>query len=134
LLRLSRARRARRTGEWTERDAVTFIVTLAALRNVTLAARASGMSRKSAYALRARDPAFAEAWEAAYRAGSQLERRLAPRPPVGDKADETDTPPSPPRHGDSARPDYDIRWFHGRRAQKRGESARPPLAAGQALP
>ena len=54
-----------------------FLVTLAARRSVTLAARASGISRKSAYALKARDSAFAEAWIAAL---------SAPLPPLeGDR-------------------------------------------------
>jgi len=86
---LSRPRRPRRAGEWTAAKAVTFIVTLAASRSVTLAARAAGMSRKSAYALKDRDPAFAAAWAAAIKASRQ-----------GDKADKADTPATPPAHGD----------------------------------
>lgn len=62
LLFASPRSRTRRTHEWTRAKAVTFIVTLAKVRSVTLAARASGMSRKSAYALKARDIAFASAW------------------------------------------------------------------------
>ena len=62
---LSRPRRPRRANKWNAGAAVTFIVTLAAGRSVALAARAAGMSRKSAYALRGRDPAFAAAWNAA---------------------------------------------------------------------
>ena len=65
MLRLSRTRRPPRNGEWNDQKVVTFIVTLAAGRPVTLAARISGMSRKAAYALRARDPSFAAAWAAA---------------------------------------------------------------------
>lgn len=65
---LSQPRRTRRASEWTPGKAVTFIVTLAATRNVTLAARAAGMSRKSAYALKSRDSAFADAWGAATKA------------------------------------------------------------------
>src|SRR4051812_36081217 len=76
--------RPRRAGEWTPDRVVTFIVTLAATGSVTLAAREVGMSRKSAYALKARDPAFAAAWNAAVKAGK------------GDKADKPDTPPAPP--------------------------------------
>ena len=57
--------RPRRPHEWSNVKAVTFIVTLAALRSVTLAADRAGMSRKSAYALKSRDPAFAAAWVAA---------------------------------------------------------------------
>jgi len=56
---LSRPRRARRSSDWSPAKAVTFIVTLAAHRSVTLAAAEAGMSRKSAYALKVRDPAFA---------------------------------------------------------------------------
>ena len=59
---LSRPLRPRRNGEGSGSRGVTFIVTLAAHRSVTLAARKAGMSRKSAYALKARDPAFAAAW------------------------------------------------------------------------
>ena len=62
---LSRPLRPRRNGEWSGSRGVTFIVTLAAHRSVTLAAREARMSRKSAYALKARDPAFAEAWDEA---------------------------------------------------------------------
>ena len=58
-------RRPPRVGEWSNDKAVTFIVTLAASLNVTLAAARAGMSRKSVYALRRRDPAFALAWERA---------------------------------------------------------------------
>lgn len=89
---LSRPRRPRRAGEWSSERAVTFIVTLAATRSVTLAARAAGMSRKSAYALRDRDPAFASAWSAAALAAF-------PRPVQGDKVDKADRPPSPPPEG-----------------------------------
>ena len=60
---LSRQRRPRRTGEWTDAKVVTFIVTLAATQSVTLAARRSAMSRKAAYALKSRDPAFAGAYD-----------------------------------------------------------------------
>ena len=68
MILLSRGRRPRRSGEWTRAKAVTFIVTLAASRSVTLAARRAGMSRKSAYALKSRDRAFAQAWETALNA------------------------------------------------------------------
>lgn len=62
---ISSPRRSRRAHEWSNAKAVTFIVTLASGRPVTLAARAAGMSRKSAYALKSREPAFRMAWEAA---------------------------------------------------------------------
>jgi hypothetical protein len=57
--------RLRRPHEWSGAKIVTFIVTLAAQRSVTLAAAQSGMSRKAAYALKRRDPAFAAAWNSA---------------------------------------------------------------------
>ena len=63
------SRRPPRPGEWSRGKAVTFIVTLAATQSVTLAAREAGMSRKSAYAFRARDAAFAQAWAVALDAG-----------------------------------------------------------------
>ena len=91
---LSRPRRPRRAREWSPERAVTFIVTLAATRSVTLAARAAGMSRKSAYALKGRDPAFASAWRAAVRAG-------APLLVQGDKAYKVDRPPTPPPQGNT---------------------------------
>ena len=57
---LSQTRRPRGSGEWASENAVTFIVTLAATRSITLAARQAG--RQSAYALKERDSAFAYAW------------------------------------------------------------------------
>jgi hypothetical protein len=69
---LAQPRRPQRPEGWSSAKAVTFIVTLARSRSVTLAARAVGMSRKSAYALRKRDPGFAAAWNAAIGAGSIL--------------------------------------------------------------
>jgi hypothetical protein len=54
-----------RSAEWNPGKALLFTVTLAATGCVTLACKAAGMSRKSAYALKARDPAFAAAWEKA---------------------------------------------------------------------
>ena len=55
MVRLSPSRRPRRSGEWTEANAVTFIVTLVATQSVTLAAAAARMNRKSAYALKVRN-------------------------------------------------------------------------------
>ena len=93
---LSRPRRPRRSGEWTSDRAVTFIVTLAATRSVTLAARRAGMSRKAAYALKARDAAFASAWAVAARAGTRR------RPRQGDKVEEVHKPPVSPGHGNTS--------------------------------
>ena len=97
---LSRPRRRRRPHEWSSARAVTFIVTLAATRCVTLAAQAAGMSRKSAYALKDRDCAFAEAWNAALKARES--NRLRPRA-KGDKSDKSDNPRTSPAQGDSGR-------------------------------
>ena len=134
LLHLPRTCRPRRKGEWTESKVVTFIVTLAALRSVTFAARAAGMSRKSAYALRDRDPAFAAAWEAACAAGAS--------PSVqGDKGDEGNDPRVAPRLGSTRRrrranaaraelSDY----FSGLFANRLRQPCAAPLAADTALP
>ncbi|MGH6706790.1 MAG: hypothetical protein ACREB1_08285 [Sphingomicrobium sp.] len=65
---------------WTEDRRVTFCITLATTGSVTLAATAAGLSRKSAYALRKRDPAFASHWDrsiAAARTARQKSRRNA---------------------------------------------------------
>ena len=94
MIHLSRPRRPRRSGEWTQGRAVTFIVTLAAARSVTLAARAAGMSRKAAYALRSRDPAFASAWNAAIAANR-------PTKPQGYKVEEIDALPFSLHQGNS---------------------------------
>jgi hypothetical protein len=87
---LSKPRRRPRRGEWTPEQAVTFIVTLAAAGSVTIAAHRAGMSRKSAYALRGRDPAFAAAWAAAMRASK------------GDKVEQVHEPPLSCGRGDTS--------------------------------
>ncbi len=104
---LSWPRRTRRPHEWSPGKAVTFIVTLAATRSVTLAARESGMSRKSAYALKDRDPAFAAAWDAA------LKARPARR--QGDKVDEVHQPPVSPGQGDRRKRPESSNWSTKRR-------------------
>lgn len=86
MILLSRPLRPGRAHEWSRGKAVTFIVTLAATRSVTLAARAAGMSRKAAYALKSRDPAFADAWKiatAARRSGDTVKDMAAPAKPPG---------------------------------------------------
>lgn len=101
---LSTPRRSPRTGEWTTGHALLFIVTLAAKGNVTLAAQAAGMSRKSAYALKKRDPLFAAAWDAAVRAP----RATGDQPKQGDRSQ-----PQPPStsssemRGPALRPGWD---------------------------
>lgn len=86
-------RRPRRSHEWS---AARAVVTLAATRSVTLAARAACMSRKSAYALKSRDPAFAAAWIAAAKAGVT---GPAPDLPKGNKVEEVEDPPVSPAYG-----------------------------------
>jgi hypothetical protein len=87
---LSHPRRPLRSGEWTSAKVVTFIVTLAATGSVTLAARKSGMSRKSTYALKDRDPAFASAWATATHAFD------------GAKVKEVEGRPIPSDHGNAS--------------------------------
>jgi len=89
---LSRSRRPHRPDRWSPDKAVTFIVTLAATGSVTLAARQAQMSRKSAYALKSRDHAFATAWAAASVAARQ-------RPIQGDKVEEVEGPTFPSSQG-----------------------------------
>lgn len=100
---LSRPRRPRRSGEWTEAKAVTFIVTLAASQSVTLAARRAGVSRKSAYALKSRDPAFAAGWSAALGASAGRRRE-------GNKAREACDPGFRRPKGNSRRPLQDLEF------------------------
>ena len=98
---LSSPRRPRRAGDWSPDRAVTFIVTLAATQSVTLAARRAGMSRKSAYGLKRRDPAFASAWLAALKAAAPRARQEpALSLSQGAKADKVDTPSTRPVQGD----------------------------------
>ena len=123
MLTLSRFARPKRSREWTEAKAVTFIVTLAARRSVTLAARAAGMSRKAAYALRGRDSAFAEAWKAAGAAGIE-----------GDKVSEARDPPIAMPKGDSARQRMSLEQFHELLSRWRSESNMALLAPGMTLP
>jgi hypothetical protein len=81
------------------------------------------MSRKSAYALKDRDRAFAEAWNAA------LKARQANRPKArakGDKSDSSDNPRSSRPRGDSARAAaaWNPLMDDERGAWRRAESAR----------
>jgi len=66
---MERASRIRSDG-WTVARQIVFLEMLARTRSVTAGARAAGMSRESAYRLRARDPRglFAAAWARAFRA------------------------------------------------------------------
>ena len=53
---------ATRSARWTPARAAAFLKDLAEHGNAARAARGVGMSRKSAYALRARAPEFARLW------------------------------------------------------------------------
>lgn len=120
---LSRPRRLRRSGEWTEARAVTFIVTLAASQSVTLAARRAGISRKSAYALKSRDRAFAAAWSAALGASAGRRRE-------GNKVSEVCGPRFQTPQGDARGPrknfDFDAmlrdNFFAGLTANRREDA------------
>ncbi len=91
--------------QWTSDRVVTFCVTLAATGNVTLAARATGMSRKSAYARRASDPGFAALWDralaAARAARTDTARARHSARGQGDKHEVDETPVRHRQKGDS---------------------------------
>jgi hypothetical protein len=93
------------------------------------------MSRKSAYALRARDSAFAAAWDAAYAAGAP-DNRNAARPNLveGDEVDEVHDPRFAPPQGDSATLPGGLGRLFAPHADRRGESAAPQLAPRVTLP
>ena len=57
--------RCARAGTWTQGKRAEFLIALARSANVRGSARQAGMSEAGAYKLRARDPSFAAAWEAA---------------------------------------------------------------------
>ena len=114
---LSRPRRPHRSGEWTSDRAVTFIVTLAATRSVTLAAREARMSRKWAYALKSRDCVFAAAWSQALKAAPK-------RSAQGNKVEKVHGPAvsSSPGNKPLSRPDRE-RALAGLVARLRGSPA-----------
>ena len=88
--------RYRRDG-WTADKRVTFCVNLAASGSVTFAADSVGLSRKSAYALKKRDRAFASLWDralaAARAAGVHARRDAARKRGKGDEAHQAHDPP-----------------------------------------
>ena len=63
---------AKRSLGFTIKKKATFIAMLAEGYTVTHAAERVGLSRRAAYYLRDRDPDFAEAWQAAYDASTEL--------------------------------------------------------------
>jgi len=56
---------SRKVGGWSAARQRLYIETLAETGSVHLAAKAAGLSARSAYALRVRSPAFSAAWDAA---------------------------------------------------------------------
>lgn len=77
-------RHARRDG-WTKKRREIFLASLAETANVTLSAARADIHHSNAYALRRRDPVFAEGWEKALREGvSHLEMRALERAINGD--------------------------------------------------
>lgn len=77
-------RRVRADG-WTHDRRVTFCVTLAASGSVTFAAASAGLSRKSAYALKKRDPAFAALWDRSLASARAARREAFRRAAKGDE-------------------------------------------------
>jgi hypothetical protein len=86
------AGRRQRANGWTHDRCSTFVVTLAASGSVTFAAASAGISRKSAYALKKRDAAFAAFW-ARSPVAAQLARRKARR--MAAKGNKACTSPDP---------------------------------------
>ncbi len=69
--------RAVRAGGWTKGKRATFLRLLGETGNVTLAAKATGLSPRGAHALRQRDGGFAILWAQALEAGyERLENEL----------------------------------------------------------
>ena len=76
-----------RADGWTHDRRVTFLVSLAASGSVTFASSAAGLSRKSAYALRMRDPAFATVWDRSLAAADAACRKMRRTAAKGDETD-----------------------------------------------
>lgn len=72
-----RKTRAPRPARWTRQSRKQFLTVLAETSNVSASARAAGMNRHSAYALKERDAEFAKSWKAALEQGyAELETHL----------------------------------------------------------
>lgn len=95
--------RCRRDG-WTADKRVTFCVNLAGSGSVTFAAACVRLFRKSAYALKKRDRAFASLWEQALTAGGSAcrhaRRAAAGERRKGDAVHAANTVERAPGHGD----------------------------------
>jgi hypothetical protein len=92
--RSSTARCIRHDG-WTNARRVTFFVTLAATGSVTFAVASVGLSRKSAYALKRRDAAFASLWERALTMAGKTRSAACPPRSEGDGNRAAITPAAP---------------------------------------
>lgn len=88
--------RARRDAGWTKKARRSFLDHLAATCNVTASAAAAGLHWSGAYALRGRDPEFAEQWRAALETGyARLEAMLMQRAARGSDDEEPGEGPGP---------------------------------------
>jgi molybdenum-dependent DNA-binding transcriptional regulator ModE len=74
-----RAPRPHAEYRWTNRKAHAFLDALALHGKVAAAARAVGMTRKSAYRLRDREPVVAESWARAQAIGQARRRGELPK-------------------------------------------------------
>jgi hypothetical protein len=92
LLPPSRSDRRIRADGWTHSRRVTFCVTLAASGSVTFAAASAGLSRKSAYALKKRDAAFASLWNRSLSAAMAARQEICRRAAKGNEFHATPDP------------------------------------------
>ena len=134
-----------RADGWTQERRALFLDVLAATGSVTQGVEATGMSRTSARALRARDPVFARLWdEALEQAYHRLEEELlahalGERPDAGEAARAEPINPGPERseppveHRRPFSPHLALavlRW-RDRRGVRRGERAAPPASPAE---
>ncbi len=96
-IRIGRPTPAVKRGAWPEDEQTRYLAALATTDAVEVAARAIGRSKSAAFAERARDPAFARAWDAVLDPkidqleGLLLDRTIARLDPTIDPASVSDT-------------------------------------------
>lgn len=113
----------RRWVRWTRRMKDAFLDELAATCNVQGSAAAIGVSATSVYALRRRDDAFADGWQAALAQGYEmLEIQLVGHALAGGGAMLT--------NGDPARPAIDVELALKLMSDHRGQAARGHAVGG----
>lgn len=134
LSRITGKIRKRRKDGWTKRDIDTFLSHLRVTGNVSASAEAAGKSSKAAYNLRAIDPEFAAAWDAAEgETEARLERKIAlcvetggVLPPLRDDGEPAEAPL------ENFDPHLAIAYLNYRRAKResrgRGGGPRPKIA------